>query len=122
MQNHKNKRFFLTYQPSNCLNFVSHRSDGHFFPEWKQSQISLLWCVNHISPLQTPCLASNRPRWTHAKKRFLLCFKRAVWPEHGEWRWEKVERQKGVTEETGLFRGTGIVNPDGQASVPLSQS
>ena len=28
---------FLTYQPSNCLSFSSHRSDGQFFPENLQS-------------------------------------------------------------------------------------
>lgn len=51
MQNHKNKRFFLTYQPSNCLNFESHRSDGQFFPrvETVTNKLALV-CVPHRAP------------------------------------------------------------------------
>lgn len=76
------------------------------FSQSGKSQISLLWCVSHIT-LQRPCLASTWPRGTHAKKPFCLCSKRDVGPGHGRWKWEKVERREGlkrrdISEARGL--------------------
>lgn len=83
-----------------------------FFPEWKQSQISLLWCVAASHP-------SKRHAYLHAHQvdtcqSFCLCFRRLC-GQGVAVRVGTAGAQKGVTKEMGQFRGARMENADNPA-------
>lgn len=108
------KIYFLTYQPSNCLNFSWHRSDRQFsFPEWKRSQISLVRCVSHTTAPQMPtplcrlaqadtCHKAILPLYGMGTGRTLGKVARRVTAQMGHLKGLRIEDQVDPTQSSGL--------------------
>lgn len=66
-----------------------------------------------ITPLQTPCLSSRPPRWTHAKAS--ASASTGLCGQSVAVRVGRAGAQKGVTKEMGHFRGARMENADNPA-------